>query len=352
MKLAIVDDNERDRLRLQDQLQSERIAVSVFAPPADLDLTRILEYEADVYLIDYELDAPDEPQVATNYRGPALCAAVRERRPEHPIILLTRDDLKSWNEHQRTIRASRGFDDVLFKEELNRDAKGAARQLEALTAGYEELRSVPEASRTSSALLELLGTDDRGTSLAGEASPPGENWQAFEVSNWIHIELFGHPGVLYDDLFASVALGISLDSFRDPTLQEFLGPAKYSGVFSGGNERWWRHSLMELARQMLDSCGITGPTNQGFIAALQKIHGVDAERSICNTSNESPADTVCFVLHEPVKFEYSLPYHSDRRTLVMDVARVSFKAIHQSDEWDEQYFEPSARTLLDGIRGT
>ena len=338
-------------MNIRDRLQAEGIIVAAFAPPLDLNLVEILQYSPDIYLVDYELDTIEGTRVAANYRGPALCAAVREKQPEYPIVLLTRDDLKSWNEHQRTIRATRGFDDVLFKEDLERDAAGAARQLQVLDAGYRGLRSVPQDARTARSLLELLGADDRGSAFAGEASPPSEHWQAFEASDWIHFELFDFPGILYDDLFASVALGISLDTFRGDELQDILVSTKYSGVFDGAKGRWWRHGLMDLANQMIDSVGITGPVNRAFIGALQKAHGIDADPSICNTSHESPADTVCFVLHEPVKFEHSLPYHHDHRSPVMDIARVSFKAINQSDDWDVEHFEASARALLDEIRG-
>ena len=63
-----------------------------------------------------------------------------------------------------------------------------------------------------------------------------------------------------------------------------------------------------------------------------------------------PADTVCHLLDVPVRLETSLPYRSDERPRVMDEARVSFKAIRERNDVDENNFDEVHRGIMKEIQ--
>jgi hypothetical protein len=56
------------------------------------------------------------------------------------------------------------------------------------------------------------------------------------------------------------------------------------------------------------------------------------------------------VLRKPVKREFSLPYHPDSRPAVMDEARVSYKAIRESNDVFEEFFDEQHRQLVRKIQ--
>lgn len=64
----------------------------------------------------------------------------------------------------------------------------------------------------------------------------------------------------------------------------------------------------------------------------------------------TPADTVCYVLGIPIRIENSLPYRPDDRPAIMDEARISFRAIRESNCFDERYLDPADRLLVGEIQ--
>ena len=347
LRIVLIEDEAREPLSasIHDLGDFEVLA---FPPPGDLSLCKILEANADLFLIDYELDTPQPDDSIAHYRGATLAARVREEKPEFPIVLLTRSSLGTWTSAQRTIRAGRTFDGVLYKDtHLRRDRDTARAKLVSLARGYEALRNSED--RTVSALLDLLQTDDVGREEALKAVPPDDGWKAVEAAHWVRSILLRYPGVLYGLAFAATALGISIDSFNQAPMMELLKPAEYQGIFNEERQRWWRHRLFEVANDLCLASDRTLGLREGFRAAAGERVGLDLGRSL-DVETGDRADTVCHLLDIPTRIESSLPYRPDARPQVMDEARISFKAIRETNLVEENYLDSESKILLKDIR--
>ena len=318
-------------------------------PPADLDLDALFAVGADLFLVDYELDTRQLDGSIAPYRGMTLAARVREVKPEYPITLLTRSDLPIWTAAQRTARVGATFDDILYKDtELDADPVTTRARLISLTRGYQTLRN--STGRSVSALLELLRTDQVGRENTMEALPPGDSWKEFEAAHWIRSVLLRYPGVVYDEAHAATALGISLDSFKVEAVQDMLQPAAYEGPFSEEQQRWWRHTLFDIANRLRATTESALGLREGFRLAVSEELGMELDPSADAETGIAPSDTVCHLLRVPVRIETSLPYQPDARPAVMEKARISFKAIRESNDVEEMYVDAASRDRVEEIR--
>ena len=350
-KLVLIEDDDRRALaRRIENLGGATFTVQPLAPPTNLnDMECVLGSSPDLVLIDYELDSVQPDSSIANYRGTTLAARVREESPELPIVLLTRSNLGTWLEAQRTVEAGPIFDDVLYKEEDLRHRPGASHgKLVSLARGYRALSESKE--RTSADLLEMLRTNQEGSQAASEAQPPSEHWAVFEAANWIRSILLRYPGVLYDDAHAATALGVSKGDFLNDAMQDLLKGAEYRGPFCEEYQRWWRHSLFDEANRLSSHIDETVGFREGFRLAASERLGFELESASDVETGNSPADTVCYLLGVPVRIETSLPYQPDARPPIMDPARVSFKAIRERNDVQEVYIDAASRTRIEDIR--
>jgi hypothetical protein len=188
-----------------------------------------------------------------------------------------------------------------------------------------------------------------------KADPPPEilsedTWRVPEIARWIRGVLLHYPGILYDSLHASVALGLSRESLLRPSLLAFFRTARYTGVFAQKDSHFWKTRFLTKARALLRDVGLQDAPFTDFAKGWRRKRRISLPQAVCNTSGESPADSVCYVLREPVLRRYSLPYRPDPRPAVMDEARVSFKAIRTDNRYDERLFPPDSQQLLDAIQ--
>ena len=201
-----------------------------------------------------------------------------------------------------------------------------------------------------SSLLDLLQTDQVGREGALGALPPRDDWKEFEAARWFRSVLLRYPGVVYDEIHAATALGISLNSFKLAEVQAMVQPAAYQGPFSEEQQRWWRHTLFDIANRLCATTERGLGLREGFRLAASEELGRELEPSADAETGISPADTVCYVLQIPVRIETSLPYQPDARPAVMEECRVSFKAIRESNEVEEIYIDEVSRDRLREIR--
>lgn len=75
-------------------------------------------------------------------------------------------------------------------------------------------------------------------------------------------------------------------------------------------------------------------------------HNQSLEPAICIYDKTPIADWVCYVLQKPVKQQNSIPYYPDQRPSVMDQARVSFKAIQESNAFDENLVDSDGYEIV------
>jgi hypothetical protein len=149
-----------------------------------------------------------------------------------------------------------------------------------------------------------------------------------------------------DDLAAATRLGISLESFQTQRVQKLMETAKYSGIFSTYKERWWRDRLFNIAQSLILKHEIQGPIFQKFGEAFNLEFKEKLDPAICVYDGTPVADWVCYILKKPVKQRNSIPYYPDNRPPVMDQARVSFKAIQESIEFDERLVDSDSYDIV------
>lgn len=350
--VLLIDDEDWSSLsETVRELGDGAFVVEARPPPEDLSLTEISDVNADLYLVDYELDTSQPGQPFVSYRGMTLAARLRELKPEYPIVLLTRSNLPSWTAVQRTVQAGSMFDEILYKDkDLQCDTHATQRRLVALARGYWSLRE--ETDRSMSGLLDLLQTDEVGRECVLEALPPGDGWKGFEAAHWIRSVLLRFPGVLYNDRHAATALGISAESFAERQVQELLSDAAYLGPFSEAEPYWWRHTLFDIAYGLCLTEDLEVDLREAFPRIASEKLGVELEVTRDVETKIAPADTICYLLGVPVRFESSLPYHPDARPAVMEEARISFRAIRESNDVEETYVEAASRPRIDEIRSS
>ena len=350
IRIVLIDDSELDRDLLSEKVRSlGNLDVSAIPPPIDLDLSAILHAGADLFMVDYELDTLQPDGSVANYRGMTLAARLREIVPEFPVVLLTRPDLPAWSSAQRVATFGGSFDSILYKEDIVNQPDKTLNDLNSLVEGYRVLRE--SAERSVDALLDLLGTDDPGREKALQATPPSDNWAAVEAATWIRSVLLSYPGVLYDSKYSATALGISFDSFEQPLVLNLLRGAEYHGPFAREKRRWWRHGLFGIAASLCrgsnSGLGLVGE----FRVVASEVLGLQLQPSMDVETGIAPADTVCYILNVPVRIESSLPYKPDARPPAMDEARISFRAIRESNNVEEHYMDPVNRILFEEIQG-
>lgn len=350
LQIVLIEDKDGERLKAAiESLGDGEFEVSAFFPPPNLDLRKAFEIDPDLYLVDYELDQIQPDDSIANYRGATLATHLRERKPDSPIVLLTSVDLPAWTTDRRVVEASNIFDDVVYKDqELGDDPAGVKAKLLSLGLCYRELRQCGE--RSVSALLDLLNTDEDGREQALLSNPPHSEWTAVEAAKWVRSTLFHYPGVLYDCKYAAVALGISPRSFGTPEIRNLFEPAKYRGMFYTTQERWWKHSLLEVASRLSGAEGREIGLREGLRLAIERELGLYVEPAIDEQTGKGLADTVCYFEQIPIRIENSLPYRPDTRPRVMDGARISFKAILERNDVNENHLDAMHRELMHRIQ--
>ena len=345
IRIVLFEDKDGERLKCAiERFGGDDFEVTTFFPPTDLALAAAFDVKADLFLVDYELDTVQPDESIANYRGTTLAARLRERKPEFPIVLLTSKDLPAWTMDRRVVEASNIFDDIVYKDqEFRHDTPSVKAKLLSLAINYRELRLCED--RSVPALLDLLKSDDEGKEQALLSNAPDSDWKAVEAARWVRSTLLGYPGVVYDCKHAAVALGISLESFNTPEIREIFQPAEYRGLFYDTEERWWRHNLFEVAIEYSASYGTEAEFRDSFRTAVRSKLGFVIEPAIDEETGKWPADTVCYLSEIPIRIESSLPYRPDTRPRVMDEARISFRAIRESNDVDDNHLDAMHRDL-------
>ncbi len=349
IKIGYVDD-EVDKIltgaeHYRKQLLSEAIGCELISPPKWEELDKLFN-KFDLFLIDLELDRVQSGDKGVNYRGTTLTAEIRARFPDYPIVLITREsilDKQQLAEHMQT------YDELIFKSVLDNEPNDTQQSLTSLANGFGAFRNIT--NKTWKSLVKHLEADDEEADFLREAAPPltkGE-WIVVEAAHWVRDVVLKFPGILYDPIHAATRLGISLDSFRNNKVQETIEPAKYTGIFAPSEGRWWKGRLFRAAKELAIEEEVNGPINRVFAQAFRKRYDIELSPAICVWDKTPIADWVCHILRESVKLKNSLRYHSDNRPGTMDGARVSFRAIRESNAFEEELLDSAGIELLEKI---
>jgi len=333
-----IDDQSTDHARrYKERLdRAEGFECKLLPPPEMAQLDELAAATPDLFLVDYELNLVQEDGTKSPYQGSTLAAAIRERLPDCPIVLITRETILAHLDHQRRrqlVGHTQAYDEMILKESLDDALEDTRQQLISIAEGFKQLSQTE--SKTWASLVSALNATESEAADLREASPPLERaeWIITGAAHWIRKIVLEFPGILYDSLNAATRLGISEESFLRREVQEVLASAKYTGVFEISHNRWWKGRLFKIAQDMAAQSGIRGPINRTFIQACEKTLGADLEPSICVWDHQPVADWVCYILQKPVKIRHTFRYYPDNRPSVMDNARVSFRAMRESRQF-------------------
>jgi len=307
-----------------------------------------------IAIIDYRLDTKQRSGKSATYKGSSLAAALREREKDRaiPIVLLSRGTILRQRRYKSAHDMIGAYDELLLKEQILEDKKRSASLLISLVLGFERLNLVEKNDWES--LLKVLDAEKEESADLLRTGPPRDKgqlvWRVPEAARWIRHIILEYPGILYDSLHAAAVLGIKEEDFLSKSVQKVFDSSRYFGAFSDYYPRWWRQRLLRIAFSIMDSADRLGDPAIEFDKAWKEIKKSKLRPSKCVYSKKPHADCVCYVLNKPVLREYSLPYISDNRPDVMDEARLSFKAIIETNDYDERFIREDARPLVKPIQ--
>jgi hypothetical protein len=349
--VVIVDDQDNSRRRLVKRLSSTDIRCTPLRPPSHPDPETIVALKPDAVLVDYQLTTQEKgaTEPPASYLGSLLVAAIRERFPAKPIILITRRSLAKQTDDflAQAKDLDEAYDALVFKEAIDHSPELYRQMLRSLVAGYHTLRR----SETWADVVAALETPEYAKDeLRRFGSPAGEPFRPASISRWIRRVVLAFPGPLLDELWAATEVGIAPTSFRSKAVEKWFEPARYTGAFALDHERWWRGALRARAELFVREANATEP--QTFVEAWNEAHPRSPLTAAkCCVCGEPTNEAVCSVLHKPVMLRHSLPFYPDNRPPGFDVARISFKAIQTKEIKEEQFASnvvPILRRIEDG----
>ncbi|MCU1264511.1 MAG: hypothetical protein JWM21_829 [Acidobacteria bacterium] len=303
----------------------------------------------DALLVDYDLSSAPEGGDPVSYMGSTLASEMRMRQPTVPIALVTRLPITAAKWQEQFLRQSSDLDLIIDKDDIIRTPEKVRASITSLVEGFSALGEV-EGQDWDKVVALMEANEDEGN-LLREAGPPVSNglWNTPQTAKWILTVVLRYPGIVYNELTAATRLGISLASFNLPKLRELITPAQYQGMFCDDQVRWWRGRLFNIAQGLLLKHEIRGAISEQFREAYRKEFDEPLEPAVCIYDGTPTADWVCHILRAPVKQENSVPYYPDSRPSVMDQARVSFKAIKESDSFDESLVDADSYELVKSL---
>lgn len=346
-----VDDFKLDRERYEKKLSiPHKLSVKSRRFCGESTIAEILAAKPDIVFLDQQLVEGEPDDAAQPQLGSTVAALIREDLPETPIVLITRGSIFQSETMSASRDVPRAFDDVFIKNTVARNVGSARSEILALMSGFEKLQR--SKNRSLEDLWKFLGAKSDEINLLRRADPPRssigtENWRVSEAAHWIRKVVIRYPGIIYDSLHAACFLGMSQECFRTAPIQKEFGAAKYEGVFAPPGGRWWKNRIQRIAFDYLQHAHAPNSAVHQFTKTWNQSSKIQLNESRCIYDRTTPAETVCFIYNKPVKRKNSLPYWPDNRpTGVMDEARVSFKAIRESNEFDETLVAMDARPLV------
>lgn len=355
IKVLYVEDDPDESRRIKTLLESSgALLIEEMAPKRNIGENIDIATLPDLFLIDYELSKPYGDNPPAQYSGTTLSAAIRDAANNYPVLLLTKRSILDPVKEQEHLNELKLIDQLLFKDMLGdrESLDQTVWMIKGLANGYQKLRQIAQREPNWDSLLDLLDARPEEAELLRLANPPlflqqlKSIWNPARLAIWIRHTLIAYPGILYDPVYAATELRISVESFLSEGVQALFADAKYAGVFSPHEGRWWKQRLEKKAMHFVGDLYFA----DGFVSKFQQETGTVLGPSVSIVRSEIPADAVCYVYHEPVMFEYTVAYRPDNRPPIMEPARVSFKAILQSHDVQLAFLEGVDSDYLNRIR--
>jgi len=140
-------------------------------------------------------------------------------------------------------------------------------------------------------------------------------------------------------------IGVTNESFATEVVQRWIATARYAGVFSDIEDRWWYERLRETLDGLFD---LVAPVDSGArVARLSEVVGVDLEPEPCIWCREYETVRGCAVCGQAVDAVHSLPSLGAPGWALPRA--ICFKCILYGDA-DEEHFDDDSAEIADQVK--
>jgi hypothetical protein len=338
---GIYIDDDASAKQWAARLESEDLKVTLLEPAELISLAdEVMAKKPAVVILDYRLDEHKGTSGrAVTYRAAPVAQHMRDKtgsteQPDFPIVLISSEDkIRKLYRPEKT--AHDLFDWKFIKQNVS-DSERPAKILRGLANGYAQLR---EACGNFNQ-LSLFGLEGEGDAYLIDFQ---ELTEALADAEYPHIAaryllnfVIRRQGLLIDrdTLYARLGTAPPADGALE-RLNEWMGPARYTGVFSECCERWWGALVEARISELLE-----GPVAQ-FTAAsrarrLSEVFHCEfhsAKDRWTGSIDFSPV-FACASCHCPTPLKHSLACLSTRLPAFVQRPRVCFMCI-QTDQLQE-----------------
>lgn len=354
VRAVLLEDDPDDR-ELARRLSESGLETVALQPPTHLEDVDTSVAEAmgkdvkPLILMDYRLDdVVQEDGSRATYRGGTAAAHIREELPAIPLVLITTESRwHRWVEGSPSLRGL--FDFTVMKDEVatRLQREDVAAQLRSIAEGYWQIaQSDPDGELSWEELAELLGGVETAT-LREELSAASLPSSRPAMAEWLLNTVLDLPGVVVGPGDAAAILGVEKKTFLREPVSRFVESARYRGVYSSVRPRWWRKTLLSMAREIAGQ-GRSGEVAEGLAQAV----GSDlrtVRRARCVWCEEADVDRACFVCGELVGQSHLVPLEGSGRPGWAMPAVLCFSCI-ESGRGDDQPIAHLYRRVADRVR--
>jgi hypothetical protein len=346
-----LDDNEGESGSLAALLGSDILRVSPVGPGDTVEATAerlahaLSDATANVLLLDYRLD--DRADV--EFRGGSVASAVKDLRPEVPVVLLTTDQkLHEWVETRPGVEEL--FDWRLLKghitAEHTRDSVRA--QVIDLARGWAELAAAASGDADPWDLLaNVMGVRREEVDVFAQTelhTPRPEVPGALAL--WLLRGPLHWPGPLHGAADTRVFLGVQPEAFELDAVQTWLAPARYVGPFQSFGERWWS----ERVRSAVSELGAASPPDaEARARALSDHVGIVLPAEGCSWCGGLRTIRACNVCERGVDAAHSLRLLTEPPPVWADAPVLCFSCVADGSGEDLR-LAPGSEDIVDGLK--
>jgi hypothetical protein len=239
--------------------------------------------EPDLFILDHSLDQSISERLKT---GSSVATIIHEKWPTCPIVSITGATIRNVDTRHRV-----AYEHMFPIGDISQYYS----TIVAIALGFKRLKAIPNLSLDS--ILDSLScpVDEREKIATVIPTSLKDNFNdkslLSEWYHWFSTVFIDRPGFLYDELWASTFLGLSLEGFNKIELK--FERAKYCGVFSDtSNVRYWKAGLLDVLGE------VTGEVGLPWVIGRKLIDG-DIHYSKCYAQQEDYPETVAAVDSTP-----------------------------------------------------
>lgn len=265
--LCIDDDAALASLCAAVQLKGP-VALKPESPPATWEAAisgiteRLTSRKFDGLLLDFRLDEfpIGDTNAKVKYTAESLINELRRQSVEgtdksYPVILWSTAVNLAW---YFSINPSYTglYDGIWDKEEVRADAPAYGKRLAAIASGYSRLHTAAKKGEALHIVLNcrasaVLAEMEQAFTAKIKQAPYAFNYATFIINRILRCN-----GVLVDQATVAAILGITPSAAAAAVIGKLgtaASPIRYSGVFAGHDERYWRDDLLSALNQLAPS---------------------------------------------------------------------------------------------------